>query len=725
VRQSWGIAGMTVAAAMGMGGGYWLARYAAGQEAVMPARRSSTAVLHNTPVPATVSTVADALRIPDEFAQTEALFALAGRADEATLSVLIDEARALPNRNDRFGALDVLLSRYTQLDPPAALALATEFDAGSQSRIGLTRTVLAAWSRIAFDAAAQAAATLPTPEQRYQAAWALVSSNLDADPDRLRRALAPLVGFHMTDTMLAETGVDDETGDPVRALRRAQAGPRNDEQRARIYQIAVEWARRDPAAALAQSRVLTDDLLRSIYEQAVAKQWAESNPEAFFEHARRSADATLNLLAVNTVLPAVAMNDPFRAMSLAARLPKDEQDYAREQILGSWVSQDTESAAAWVEALPPDQQARLARTVADTYLQKDPQAALAWAGRLTSTEREQILAQLLSRLVLTQPELALRALPALHSPEERLTVVSRYLAERPDAALATAVLSEFPDGEARRAAVSQLAQGMAAEAPEQTLRWLRSVEPDRSEGTNFTVVQALYQWASRDPRAAMAYADQMAPNARAAVIPALAAQIAAVNPASASSLIGRYAAEAFGAELIDRVGESLASRDPQSALALATGRDDPLVRQRVTGMAAKYLTMTDPRAALDLWARIDDPEIRRQTAQGIAGAWANVDLESAARWALTLRPEPARQAALAALLERTVHSPELSLQLISQINSDDERFHAAIKSAATMAQFDPATARDFARRVALDDSRRQRLEQGVARIAQGLSPCEW
>lgn len=717
--------GMAVAVVLAIGVGYWLGGLPSspGTGIAPPARLEST----RTParVSTYVKTVADALRLPNGLAQTEALITLAGRADEDALKALIAEARSLPGRTQRLGALGVLLQRYSEIDAPAALAIATEIDADSKSRIGVIRGVIAAWASNDFDAAAKAAAALPTSQQRYQAAWALVSSSLDASPERLREALSPLVGFHMADAMLAETGVDDETSEPARALRRAEAGPKDDEQRARIYQIAVEWAERDPVAALAHAHVLTDEPLLNVYRQTVAKKWADRDPDGFLAQAVRSQDPALYILARDTVMPAVALKDPMRAMRLADRLPEDYQDYARDQVLDVWVSLDPVAAAAWVETLAPERQARFVPTVADAYLRRDADAALAWTQRLTSPEREKILAQLLSRLALLQPEIALRALPLLSSADKRLEVLSMYLAERPDAAVATAFLQEFSDGRARRSVASQLALGMAARDPELTLRWLRSVAPEMVEGANFVVLQSLYQWALRDPQAAMAYADNMGDNSRAAVVPRLAAQISAMDPASALSWIKRYADEPFAAQVVDSVGESLASRDPKVALALAGRLEDPRERQSVMGMAARWMSRSDSQAALDLFARIQDPDVRVRTAREMVGTWANEDLESAARWVLTMRPEPAKDAALVALIDHAARFPESALQLTGWLPSEDERFRVAARTVATLAVVSPDAAREFVDRVAVDESHRQRLERGLDRIERGDNPCEW
>src|SRR5688572_8328183 len=57
-----------------------------------------------------------------------ALYALAAEADRATLDSLVTQVAALPKLASRALALELLLTRYGELDAPAAAALARELE---------------------------------------------------------------------------------------------------------------------------------------------------------------------------------------------------------------------------------------------------------------------------------------------------------------------------------------------------------------------------------------------------------------------------------------------------------------------------------------------------------------------------------------------------------------------------------------------------------------------
>ena len=65
----------------------------------------------------TIETIEDMLALPTDFAETEALYVIAGRADSSGVQDLIYQATRVSDRTDRNAALTILLLRLTELDP--------------------------------------------------------------------------------------------------------------------------------------------------------------------------------------------------------------------------------------------------------------------------------------------------------------------------------------------------------------------------------------------------------------------------------------------------------------------------------------------------------------------------------------------------------------------------------------------------------------------------------
>ena len=100
----------------------------------MPKMSADAAETHRRSAYSEIQTIEVILALPTDFAQTEALYSLAGRSDSAAVQGLIYQAVQILNPMDRRGALQILFSRLTTLDPPSALALARTPDYASNSQ---------------------------------------------------------------------------------------------------------------------------------------------------------------------------------------------------------------------------------------------------------------------------------------------------------------------------------------------------------------------------------------------------------------------------------------------------------------------------------------------------------------------------------------------------------------------------------------------------------------
>src|SRR5262245_28983243 len=84
------------------------------------------------------STLVDILRLPGDFAQTTALYALIANADEKMLARLLDEAAQLEPFSQREAATSILYQRFVDIDPSAATAHVLERGGPSVERFAAT-----------------------------------------------------------------------------------------------------------------------------------------------------------------------------------------------------------------------------------------------------------------------------------------------------------------------------------------------------------------------------------------------------------------------------------------------------------------------------------------------------------------------------------------------------------------------------------------------------------
>ena len=109
------------------------------------------------------------------------LYTLALRIDPADLPRAVESAQKLPQQQ-RFMALQILASRWSEVDPRAAVTYAAR---RSDSRdIGLLFTVTSTWAATDAEEAIAFAQALPSGRERTQMMGSLVQSLSAHDPQR-------------------------------------------------------------------------------------------------------------------------------------------------------------------------------------------------------------------------------------------------------------------------------------------------------------------------------------------------------------------------------------------------------------------------------------------------------------------------------------------------------------------------------------------------------------
>lgn len=150
----------------------------------VPKMTEAAAVSHRQNRYANLHSVEDVLALPSDFAQTDALYAVAGRSDSSAVQRLVFEAVRIRDDRDRDAALHILFARLTELDPRSALALARSADVTNDP--GIEARVWRSWGKHDLDAALDAARAQPR-RIRARAAQSLLSAFRTAGCNRYCR----------------------------------------------------------------------------------------------------------------------------------------------------------------------------------------------------------------------------------------------------------------------------------------------------------------------------------------------------------------------------------------------------------------------------------------------------------------------------------------------------------------------------------------------------------
>lgn len=174
-----------------------------------------------------IKTIEDTLALPTDFAQTEALYVLAGRSDSRQVQDLIYQASLIADPSDRRGGLQILFSRLAELDPRSALALAQTRDYAADRQLEATvwaRSLPAGAQRDAAIAGLASGWQALTPsrklllagigdlERRRQAQVSVLYQLARSDPDAVER-------------LMLEFDLPDQYRQPVESMTRQWQTP--------------------------------------------------------------------------------------------------------------------------------------------------------------------------------------------------------------------------------------------------------------------------------------------------------------------------------------------------------------------------------------------------------------------------------------------------------------------------------------------------------------------
>jgi hypothetical protein len=226
--------------------------------------------------------------------------------------------------------------------------------------------------------------------------------------------------------------------DPARFARAAAtlpAGPVRDWIKDQaLYEAAVHWHRRDPAAALtwmrtlnpaeqcfflpkiirdtasrdfAAARRLVESLPHSMPQEAagveLAEQWGRTDPAAALAWAEEHL-LSRRLPAVDGIMEHAVAADARRAAQAAENLPPgNARDRAVSRVAWRWSQQDADAAMDWVAALPADSARRAAfDAMGRDWVLRNPQKAAAWMQSVPAVEVPDFLVHPAARLLALQ-----------------------------------------------------------------------------------------------------------------------------------------------------------------------------------------------------------------------------------------------------------------------------------------------------------------------------------
>ena len=635
---------------------------------------------------ASIRTIEDTLALPTDFAETEALYVLAGRADADELQNLIHQAARIRERTDRNAALGILFLRMTELDPRSAIAIARSAAFGADS--SFESSVWRSWGRLDLDAAI-AAAEEGNDRQRNLAAQALYASlrGLDESGVELIRAALGVNPGRNVRTQRVYALADKSPADAIRYIESLQ--PRN-EQQEQFRQLAFYLSRNGEVDQVDYAQTIQSYLNRRVFEQSIITQRIQSDPEA----------------ALNDLLDTIQRNPQSQ----------NQIHYALAQLAES----DPDKAMQYIDRLPnASMQSNFKSMVATVMARSDPAKALGWLREDDSADSQFLLVNVLGEIAQRDPQLALAEAQSIANKRMRDQAFTNIAvtAAQNDPVRAADFVELIEDPNMRQAGVSQIAVQWAQFDFDSAVAWVATLDA----GDQRNVLEQLGQnLVYADLDRAIELLPQMPPDSGKKLRMQIAGyMVEQKSVEEAQAFIDRFKGTADYPGLQLALVSQLVATDTARALEMARSVDDARIRDQLYASIVGQQAANDPQLALRTLGSISDQNARTTAVSQIAYGWYARDPSAADAWMRGLPEGAQRDMAIMAMTSQRGDPSTGSWELVQSIGDAAIRKQATLTYITMLARSDATEAKRLLDAAELTESERRQYEQMLDRGVYG------
>ncbi|MEL6449544.1 MAG: hypothetical protein AAFQ62_16555 [Pseudomonadota bacterium] len=622
-----------------------------------------------------VLTIEDVLALPGEFAELEALHALAARANAEVLGDRIVESAALsdPDRRDAFAR--VLLQRAVELDPGLALSWVD----GPLRRAGTDYTafVWRRWARLDFDTALTEASL--TKARRALIAGALYEALPSLDDPRaleiegllgirpssqVRAATLSRVFVDGADTAIAKLNArtdwsEEELDAFVRLLLLQQGGD------------AIEWITR-----------VENSGLREHLNEKLFTHMATAQPQLAIERLPNEFSDGLVEDILTDAFTTLGVGHPELASALLESVGPQWKELCELVSMSALARHDPARAMIGAEELKYARRDDVIRVIAEELTRDDVIGALEFTEQIASIElRGEALLDFIYRVPTSQiPEVADR-IAALGGGESgiatRKQMVSRWAGRDARAALAWAQ-AQPPDEAAQY--MSSLLPSLSVSDPQYAIQ-LAAMVPGE-EG----------RYVRQDLAQGFLYSDRVD-----------------TELALADMVTDAQEREKLQSMVLTRYG----SRNPEEAIALARGTGNPQLVDRVLASTIDDLGDTDPLLAMERIVEIQEPLLRAETARDVGQQLARYNEAAALDLIASSSSGAARDGALLGLARWSADTIDDATAYVEQVEDPALRLDAQVMIAFELGELDQARALEYLKTLDVPEDVRVLIERGI------------
>jgi hypothetical protein len=261
--------------------------------------------------------------------------------------------RRIPGNNDRELASRLLVSRWVQSDPDAAL----QFAASNRGYEYVASDVFEQAAATDAQSALERAKALPNADLRYMALRGVLSFMADTDPAGALRLAQTLGDYRGNEPLNSVIYRQWAANDPQAAALQAAQDNTESGWRSPVNQVVRTWAGQDPAAAANWSLALSDPEARSRSISQVMRQWTRENAAAAADWINALPPGGNHDAAVAALASAMASTDPQNAVNWARNITDETtRNNALQRISREVMWRDPTNGNAILQAagVPPN-----------------------------------------------------------------------------------------------------------------------------------------------------------------------------------------------------------------------------------------------------------------------------------------------------------------------------------------------------------------------------------
>ncbi len=670
------------------------------RETPAPATDGEVVTEENAPA-STAEALLAATKMRSPFVRTLKLHAIVQDVPPGEMAGLLQSLDEHPNKREKDDARKLLVQRWAELDPAAALQWSLSQPDENPYTQPFMGSVFATWAASDPEAALQAAAGLGEERLRRGALQSVINAVSKTDYRRAHQLMQQHAEI-MTNSW-------------------------------RYHSIFREWGREDPQAAVQAAMAISNPQERHGALTGAYQGWAADNPEAAFLAVQQMEPGRTRKNMFGNILQQISTKDPQAALEMYGQLsPGDVQSWTVQQIYSNWGASEPQLAMehAMQNLIASNTRNQAISGIMQRWYYANREEAMAAVEQMDNPViKNRILQSLVQNVSGNDIDQAYDLLDMMGAGQQRdwaIQSLARQLAEE-DVSVAIQFINDNVSGNSRSNTMNNMMFNMIHNDPQICVEMIGAL-PYGDQRENM-ISNFVSQWTQNDPEAALEWASSLENDyERERALQQYYGNLANADPIAVAEMALTMDDDKLANSTLRSSVRSWAQNDPEGALAWASALADPDQRKSALASAVSTWAQSEPVAALEWVNRLPEGEEReryvqqaisqmswsspadaiewidsqpeddkfKDTKKNVVNNWLRKDLPAAAAYVAEMQPGDNRDEAIRTLVQQVdKYEPAYAAEWSLRVQDDKQRGQLLGRSLREWGKKDKFAARQF------------------------------